>query len=1495
VPKREIFQRGAEVLQEMSNDWKTPVAEIGDRNDSGYRANFYLSFSTLPSFYRYMKFFMPHCNHSIPLRPAAKRSGMALVLVLSAIVLLSVLILAFMSSAGVERVASGSQLNQTEARLLSENVLSLVTSQIRDASTGTNAWISQPGAIRTFTGSQQPDKVYKLYSAEEMVVPGSSFNPASLADVPTGGGALDNNMYTDLNSPVRVGSTWIYPILDPAALGVVEGFSANSTSVAKNTIAGNPVQIPMPVRWLYVLQDGTLQAMDASGKVTSASATNPIVGRVAFWTDDETCKLNINTASSGMYWDQPIGKGNQFEAGKFIKDPPIGSLPVVTRTGLASSPPGVREFQRYPGHPAMTSLDVVFNNNTFFSATTNNTDRVKKILELTPRANSGGSELGTKFPATKDATDIKPLIVTLDKDRLYATVDELFYKHSGNRTQMATNNGTATPAMNMTPANLSLARFFLTANSRAPEVTAFNTPRVAAWPVNFLSADRTVFDKTIAFCSTVNGTEYIFQRSPFDPSKIGMVANNSFTGASSCGSQNAILDFTAKNSKIYNYLKGLMAKSYPGFGASLASKFGSDSDQILTEIYDYIRCVNLFDCSEPTARPFTGRPFFSGEAMKLIPGFPHGGYASLQSGLPLPLSSHSSSYTPSAYMGQVVPAEIGTTRGFGRFPTIVGATLGFFATDPVTPKSPADFATMSIQLLGDPNPWNNNASRTATELTSWTANNTLKTEPAGKIRGILVFSVATPAAGPLTITHTYDIRVNSGLSSFRVGPSGNLQPINMPDGSINRILSIPHRFVAGSGLPIWEHLFIGGPLNINNTNRTYSTSQSESIYSMNQSPKYPNIRRSIKPTEANSASYPFVSQSDITVNTDPATPDNPLSFTGGTLDVDILVDKQVVQNVKMNFPDFTAPMPRWAPVYIGGNATSSAGYRFIDGKIIKIITGNSTTVTASGGSWGIQVATGSETSGNWTTTNNGSVDWSNRISTGIGEDSPMRWSASSPTNSGPINLPPTFMPNNLDTVRGIELNTSAPPYGDARLVAGLKDVPASYFQPCAGYGNTNLPQAHSLRLHPAATNGNLVAGVSTNSSIAASQLYGLPSTMTAATRSDGGPGDWDAGVARSDANSGFTEAGAFINKPTDAAFTFFTGEKPQLPYFEAGSQTVSTGNAFTPNRMMPSAGMFGSLPVGVKRGLPWQTLLFRPNFNASPTHPGAANPPDHLILDLFQMPVVEPYAISEPFSTAGKVNLNWQIAPFSYIKRSTALRGVLYPEKIIAVPTRNAYLFSLNPDGTTPIDPSNPSSNISPLYTTVLDNANSVFNYRYNIDRDATMTLFEKRFTDNAPFLTASQICEMPLVPKPENVSGSGLVPASRNPFSISSKPPLTANATASQVTTYVNDFWADTTLGGAGTADNLRERPYTTIYPRVTVKSNTYTVHLRVQSLKKRPGSDPQTFDQTKDTVTSEYRGSFLIERFLDPNASNFTITDANSTLGPYKFRVVNTKQFSP
>ena len=62
-------------------------------------------------------------------------------------------------------------------------------------------------------------------------------------------------------------------------------------------------------------------------------------------------------------------------------------------------------------------------------------------------------------------------------------------------------------------------------------------------------------------------------------------------------------------------------------------------------------------------------------------------------------------------------------------------------------------------------------------------------------------------------------------------------------------------------------------------------------------------------------------------------------------------------------------------------------------------------------------------------------------------------------------------------------------------------------------------------------------------------------------------------------------------------------------------------------------------------------------------------PADHHCLDLFWMPIVEPYPISDPFATMGKVNLNYQMMPFNHIRRATALHAVLKSESLLAIPT----------------------------------------------------------------------------------------------------------------------------------------------------------------------------------------------------------------------------------
>lgn len=119
----------------------------------------------------------------------------------------------------------------------------------------------------------------------------------------------------------------------------------------------------------------------------------------------------------------------------------------------------------------------------------------------------------------------------------------------------------------------------------------FNLPRIACWPVfKDLVADRvTAFDKLIAFCASTGNAgslkPYYFQREKADSPDydIGIV----------------------RNGEIYRYLQYLTSQSVPGFGGNFLAKYTDDRDQILTEIFDYIRSTNLHDDVLAANKQFT--------------------------------------------------------------------------------------------------------------------------------------------------------------------------------------------------------------------------------------------------------------------------------------------------------------------------------------------------------------------------------------------------------------------------------------------------------------------------------------------------------------------------------------------------------------------------------------------------------------------------------------------------------------------------------------------------------------------------------------------------------------------------------------------------------------------------------------------------------------------------------------------------------------------------
>ena len=153
--------------------------------------------------------------------------------------------------------------------------------------------------------------------------------------------------------------------------------------------------------------------------------------------------------------------------------------------------------------------------------------------------------------------------------------------------------------------------------------------------------------------------------------------------------------------------------------------------------------------------------------------------------------------------------------------------------------------------------------------------------------------------------------------------------------------------------------------------------------------------------------------------------------------------------------------------------------------------------------------------------------------------------------------------------------------------------------------------------------------------------------------------------------------------------------------------------------------------------------------------------------------------------------------------------------------------------------------------------------FRHFIDAEQTLEQWEERFagTDQAStsrgikpgaFLSATEICDEWLVP-------------------------------LGQTRKSMVQFWQT----HRQTGDNVKERPYANLYPRLTTRSNAYRVHVVAQALRKAKKSDQRTFQPIEgDQVTAEYRGSYLVERSIDP-------TDPD--LKDYATAVANLQDYDP
>jgi hypothetical protein len=243
------------------------------------------------------------------------------------------------------------------------------------------------------------------------------------------------------------------------------------------------------------------------------------------------------------------------------------------------------------------------------------------------------------------------------------------------------------------------------------------------------------------------------------------------------------------------------------------------------------------------------------------------------------------------------------------------------------------------------------------------------------------------------------------------------------------------------------------------------------------------------------------------------------------------------------------------------------------------------------------------------------------------------------------------------------------------------------------------------------------------------------------------------------------------------------------------------------------------------------------------------------------------------------VNLNFDIVPFQHIQRSTALRGVFRSEMMLCIPNKwhadykhnhgrgRGYHWRDNPYG----------GNLQGK------------RLRAAIREDDTIDQFYARFEGGANlFKSASEICEIHLVP--EEISAR---------LNLGSKGSIGSYVpTAEQMAN--GRYWRDHSVVG----DNSRERPYTNIHNRLTTKSNTFLVHYRAQVLKQARRDDDgryREWNPATDTVQAEYRGSSLVERYVNPEGDDipdFAATghdDVDGIDAYVRYRVVNPRRFAP
>lgn len=211
------------------------------------------------------------------------RRGSSLVITLAFLVILTILVIGINETTRMDRTSSNLYVDRTSAALLSQNAIESVIAKLQQATADVNRhWISQPGQI--VVGAERDDG--NAANGDSRKILTGAKTPGALP------GATDARIIY-LHSGLA--STANYPgqeFLNPPNLNVAT-FQDPTTLLITDRKDASGSEPKMVVRWNYVRKDGTI---DTSEPPVLTDHANPIIGRYAYWADDESAKINYNLA-----------------------------------------------------------------------------------------------------------------------------------------------------------------------------------------------------------------------------------------------------------------------------------------------------------------------------------------------------------------------------------------------------------------------------------------------------------------------------------------------------------------------------------------------------------------------------------------------------------------------------------------------------------------------------------------------------------------------------------------------------------------------------------------------------------------------------------------------------------------------------------------------------------------------------------------------------------------------------------------------------------------------------------------------------------------------------------------------------------------------------------------------------------------------------------------------------------------------------------------------